>query len=329
MLKLASLLIGENPARTALFQPASQRKIQLLASCLLIPVVLWFLNGYLLVSQVLRGSLAAALLTASVAALVIFLIERSVIMAKGSKTITIFRFLLGIVVALLGSVSLDEVVFQQDIDTQAATYKAAYVSAAQARGDSSFHAQTSAQQQLVTKKYQAWQQALGQASGEADGTSGSGIAKVGRIAQLKLNVAAAYAKEYDQERMKLDALNQASKANVDAKGKEAGQAFKDNALLLRLRAMHDLVKQDTYMLGLYVIFTAFLFFLEFIVVIIKTFSTKSIDEELEETKDALIRLKSQRALDGAVAYFEPEAYDSRIRNAKEALETVRHRRLLQ
>lgn len=329
MLKLASLLIGENPARTALFQPASQRKIQLLASCLLIPVVLWFLNGYLLVSQVLRGGLVAALLTATIAALVIFLIERSVIMAKGSRAITIFRFLLGIVVALLGSVSLDEVVFQQDIDTQVATYKAAYVSAAQARGDSSFRVQTSIQEQLVSSKYQAWQQALIQANGEADGTSGSGIAKVGRIAQLKLNVAAAYAKEYDQERTKLEALNQASKANLDAKGKEAGQAFKDNALLLRLRAMHALVKQDTYMLGLYVIFTAFLFFLEFIVVIIKTFSTKSIDEELEETKDALIRLKAQRALDGAVAYFEPEAYDSRIRTAKDALETVRHRRLLQ
>lgn len=329
MLKLASLLIGENPARTALFQPASQRKIQLLASCLLIPVVLWFLNGYLLVSHVLRGGVVAALLTAVVAALVIFLIERSVIMAKGSQAITIFRFLLGIVVALLGSISLDEVVFKQDIDTQVATYKAAYVSAAQARGDSSFRAQTSTQQQLVTKKYQAWQEALAHASGEADGSSGSGIAKVGRIAQLKLRVAAAYGKEYDLERVKLEALNLASKANLDVKGREAGEAFRDNALLLRLRAMHDLVKQDSYMLGLYLLFTAFLFFLEFIVVIIKTFSTKSIDEKLEEKKDKLILLKAQRTLDGAVAYFEPEAYDSRVSNAKVALEMVRNRRLLQ
>ena len=63
MLKLYSLLIGENPAYTATFQPSSKRKIALFANCMLVPIMLWFINGYLMVRNVLEGSIWIAILT--------------------------------------------------------------------------------------------------------------------------------------------------------------------------------------------------------------------------------------------------------------------------
>src|SRR5690606_12811114 len=110
MLKIYSIIIGENPNYTALFQPASKRKIALYANCLLVPIILWFINGYLLVKNVLEGSIFIALLTALIAASIIFLIERAIIMSNGSKPIFWFRIILGFIVATLGSISMDEVI---------------------------------------------------------------------------------------------------------------------------------------------------------------------------------------------------------------------------
>jgi hypothetical protein len=122
MLKFYSLLIGENPEYTATFQPSSKRKITLFANCMLVPIILWFINGYLLVKNVLEGSFWMALLTATVLAFIIFLIERAVIMSNGSKSIAAFRVVLGFIVASLGSICMDEVIFEHDIDNQVALY---------------------------------------------------------------------------------------------------------------------------------------------------------------------------------------------------------------
>ncbi|HMT34690.1 MAG TPA: hypothetical protein PKC41_02460 [Chitinophagaceae bacterium] len=68
MFKIYSIIIGENPKYTATFQPASKRKVALYANCLMVPVILWFINSYLLVSKVLEASFSSAILTAFVAA---------------------------------------------------------------------------------------------------------------------------------------------------------------------------------------------------------------------------------------------------------------------
>ena len=123
MLKYYSIIIGENPEYSKHFQPSSKRKIALFANCLMVPVILWFISSYLLVSHVLEGSFFAAILTAFVAGFIIFLIERAIVMSNGSKPIFWFRILLGLIVASLGSISMDEVIFKHDIDNQVAYYK--------------------------------------------------------------------------------------------------------------------------------------------------------------------------------------------------------------
>ena len=284
MLKIYSIIIGENPKYTATFQPASKRKVALYANCLIVPVILWFINGYLLVSNVLEGSIFSAILTAFIAAFIIFLIERAIVMSNGSKPIFWFRIFLGIIVASLGSISLDEVIFKHDIDNQVVYYKQAEVDSAVHKVERDYQNQIGLQQSIVNQKGFEWNQSLKDAKGEADGTTGSHQKLVGKIALLKMNIANIQQTDYNTEKNKLASLTSSVDiAKAQAKTK-AEADFNGNALLVRIRAMFDLIAKDKFMLGVYILFTLFLFCLEFLVVLIKIGSKNSIDEDLEKAR---------------------------------------------
>ena len=306
MLKFYSIIIGENPNYTAKFQPASKRKVALYANCLMVPVVLWFINGYLLVNNVFEGSVFSAILTAFIAAFIIFLIERAILMSNRSRSIFWFRIILGLIVAALGSISLDEVIFKHDIDNQVAKYKQAEVASAVQQVDLEYQNQIGLQQSIVNQKGLEWNQSLKDAKGEADGTTGSHQKQVGKIALLKMNIADRQETDYKGENEKLVSLiSSADKAKAQAKTK-AEANFNGNALLVRIRAMFDLIAKDNFMMGVYILFTLFLFCLEFLVVLIKIGSKNSIDEELEQAREELIKARTKKTLDRSEIYFQPE-----------------------
>lgn len=320
MLKLYSIIIGENPKYTATFQPASKRKIALYANCLIVPVVLWFINGYLLVNNVLEGSILSSILTAFIAAFIIFLIERAIIMSNGSQSIFWFRILLGFIVASLGSISLDEVIFKHDIDNQVAQYKQAEIDSAIHKVEVKYQNQIGLQQSIVNQKSFEWTQSLKDAKGEADGTSGSHQKQVGKITLLKMNVAAKQESDYNTENNKLNALRASIDTAKSHAKSDAETDFNGNALLIRIRAMFDLIAKDRFMLGVYILFTLFLFCLEFLVVLIKIGSKNSIDEDLEKAREKLLRTKTQKTLDRSSIFFNPEELVSSVQSANSAIQ---------
>jgi hypothetical protein len=310
MLKIYSLLIGENPKYTATFQPSSKRKIALYANCLLIPVILWFINGYLLVNHVLHGSVFSALLTGTLAAIIIFIIERSILMTTSSKKIFWFRIVLGFTMAILGSIALDEVVFKNDIDNQMNLYKDSYISDAEQRIVVKYSQQVSSQDSIVRKKSNEWGILATSAMGESDGTSGSGQAKVGQIARFKQTFANKKQKDYEAENEKLASLLSKIEMEREEAGTLAEQNFNTNGLLLRIKAMFELISTNRYMMVIYLLFTFFLFLLEFLVVIIKSTSKDSIDEELENARVELLRNKYQKTIRTSEMYNRENLYPS-------------------
>lgn len=306
MLKVYSIIIGENPNYTALFQPSSKRKIALYANCLIVPVILWFINGYLLVKNVLDGSAFMAILTAFIAAFIIFLIERAIIMSNGSKPIFWFRIILGFIVATLGSISMDEVIFKHDIDNQVAVYRQNEIDNAVKKIDEDFSFQVKNQNAVVAQRKSEWNQSLKDAKEEADGNGGSGQKGVDNIATLKMKIAEKQEADYNAENNKLASLiSSLDKAKEEAQVK-AEADFNGNALLLRIRAMFDLIAKDNFMLGVYLLFTLFLFCLEFLVVLIKIGSKYSIDEELEQAREKLLRAKTIKTLNRSEIFYQPE-----------------------
>lgn len=315
MLKYYSILIGENPEYTKSFQPASKRKIALYANCLIVPVILWFINSYLLVSHVLEGSSLSAIFTAIIAGFIIFLIERAIIMSNGSKPIFWFRIFLGLIVASLGSISLDEVIFKHDVDNQVAYYKQAEIDSAVNKVERDYENQIALQHSIVNQKGFEWNQSLKDAKSEADGTGGSHQKLVGKIAVLKKGIADEQKNDYQIENNKLVLLESSldsAKANAKLK---AEADFKGNALLVRIRATFDLVAKDKFMLGVYILFTLFLFCLEFLVVLIKIGSKYSIDEELERASEQLLRAKTKKTLDRSEIFYQPEDLVPSVQNA--------------
>ena len=320
MLKYYSIIIGENPEYTKHFQPSGKRKIALFANCLMVPVILWFINSYLLVSHVLEGSFFAAILTAFVAGFIIFLIERAIVMSNGSKPIFWFRILLGLIVASLGSISMDEVIFKHDIDNQVAYYKQVESDNAVQRVESEYQDQIAKQQSIVSQKESEWQQSLKDAKSEADGTGGSRQRGVSKISTLKLNIAGKQEADYNNENTKLALL----KTNIDAEkinAKQKAEAdFNGNALLIRIRAMFDLIAKDKFMCGVCVLFTLFLFCLEFLVVLIKIGSKNSIDEDLEKAREQLLRAKTKKALNRSEIFFQPEQLVHSVQKANAVIQ---------
>ena len=315
MLKFYSIIIGENPKYTAAFQPSSKRKIALYANCLLVPVILWFINGYLLVKNVLEGSMFTALLTAFISGFIIFLIERAIVMSNGSKPIFWFRIILGFVIASLGSISLDEVIFKHDIDNQVALHKQTEIDNAVQKVEQQYENQITKQESIVNQKAFEWNQSLKDAKSEADGTGGSKQKMVGKIALLKMDIASKQQSDYQKENDKLEeiiVLMDTAKNNAKLK---AESDFNGNALLARIRAMFDLIAKDKFMLGVYILFTLFLFCLEFLVVLIKIGSKYSIDEELEKARENLLRAKTQKTLDRSEIFYQPEHHVQSVQNA--------------
>lgn len=319
MLKYYSILIGENPRYTALFQPASKRKIALYANCLMIPVILWFINSYLLVNHVLQGNILVAILTGLIAAFIIFLIERAIIMSNGSRPIFWFRIILGFIVASLGSISFDEVIFKHDIDNKIAQYKKAEGDSAAHQVEAEYQNQIAMQQSIVNQKASEWKESLQDAKDEADGTGGSRQKLVGKITLLKMNVAEKQEADYNSENNKLVALtSNMDSLKVLAKAKAEAE-FNGNALLLRIRAMFDLLGEDGFMLSIYILFTAFLFCLEFLVVLIKIGSKNSVDEDIEKARDTLLRDKTKKILERKAMLFEPAEFLPSVKAAKAVL----------
>lgn len=229
-------------------------------------------------------------------------------MSNGSKPIFWFRIFLGIIVASLGSISLDEVIFKHDIDNQVAYYKQAEVDSAVHKVETDYANQINLQQSIVNQKSNEWNKSLNDAKGEADGTAGSHQKQVGKIAILKMNVAAKQETDYNTENIKLASLTTSvDTAKAHAKIK-AEADFKGSALLVRIRAMFDLIAKDKFMLGVYILFTLFLFCLEFLVVLIKIGSKNSIDEDLEKVREKLLRAKTQKTLDRSEIFFQPEQF---------------------
>ena len=134
-----------------------------------------------------------------------------------------------------------------------------------------------------------------------------------------MGIASKLESDYTKENQKLISLKATLETEIVKAKLKAESDFNGNALLLRIRAMFDLIAQDRFMLGVYVLFTALLFCLEFLVVVIKMSSKESIDEELEKAREELLRAKTKKTLGRSEIFFNPESLVTSVRHAETAI----------
>jgi len=92
-------------------------------SALLILMVLWAFTGYVFTQRYLLGNTACCLVGSAVMVLLIIQIERQILLSLSPNRWLYFaRSLLAILMALLGSLLMDQIVFRQDIDLEKMAY---------------------------------------------------------------------------------------------------------------------------------------------------------------------------------------------------------------
>lgn len=115
--KFGCFLTGYNYSIVKNCSEATAKAVKKYLSAILIVSTLWCFIGYAFTERYLHGSVALSLIGGLIMVIMIIQIERQIILTIGKNNWAYaFRFLIGIVMAILGSVILDQIIFKEDIE---------------------------------------------------------------------------------------------------------------------------------------------------------------------------------------------------------------------
>lgn len=319
MLKLYCCITGDDYNTLANDTLKSKKKVALFAWSIVIPVILWFLCGFLLVTKILNGSIASALATAIVLSVIVLVIERSIILSNGGKFIAIFRLALAIFVAFIGALIVDEIIFEKDIDQQLAKNQRMEAETELYSIDTLWSKKLSEQESKVDERYHAWDSALRRIHLEVTGKGGTGIPGNGPMTSVMIENAERYEKEYLNERAMLDTMkSQFDRIRLSEK-ERISSSFSTHSILKRMKAMFDLVKSDNLMLLVYSVFTLIFLLLECMVVIVKMSAGKTNYEKKQDLIEVIGEKRMNRIAKHDEVNFDASRYSERTRSLTDEL----------
>lgn len=114
-LRFGCFLTGYNYNLLMSCSEASKKSVKKFTAALLIIMIMWLLIGFLFSREYLRLPFIGCIVSGLVLMIIIIQIERQIILGTKNKGTTTFRVVLGLVMALLGSVIVDQIIFKEDI----------------------------------------------------------------------------------------------------------------------------------------------------------------------------------------------------------------------
>lgn len=305
----------------------SRKKVSLLGMVVLLPALIWTLSTFFMVNRVLDGSLNAGVFSALVAGLIIFAIERSIIMTettdqKMTRRIKRMRWSMGLLVAILGAFVLDNVIFDHDIRWQVDRMREAEARKARSTADTLFASEQNAMQKLVDQRFADWQQALDAARREAEGSAGSGLRGVHDITKLKLRIAEQKEAEYRRELTALDSLKNSVLQYATQAEAQARARFDQPGLLLRIDALHQLAFSNLKVGIVYAIFLLLMLLIEVLPVTLKFALPESSYEYAQRIIDQVRRRQLETLYDNHLQATGITSVLANARNGKPASQSM-------
>jgi hypothetical protein len=320
MTNFSAYILGLDPKMIKDQPVASRMKVLNLSLLLLLPVIVWFISGLLIACELMGASLTTGLITGSVCALVIFIIDRSFITAFG-QTNTKWMFALRIVFALLsgilGSTALDTTIFKEDIKSyQEKTAQADY----QAEKDSFMlnkKPKLIAAEEYLRQSSIAFDEARQGYMDEMDG-KGSGIPGKGDVADAKEIVMKDAKATQLKAKQELDTLN--AQLEREAHLHAATLSSKGaNTLLEKVKDLHDFAFQDRTSGFFYALFFLLVLMIETMLIFFKMGAGSTVLEEAILAEENIRRQKllamkrEQDRYDRAVGIMGEESYREVVR----------------
>lgn len=322
MLKLACFLTGENFDLLSNDTPGSKKKVIALSLVMLLPVLIWIISGFLLPYQVLHSSIGIALLTSVVCGVIVFIIEKTIIMAKGNFWLALFRIGLGLIIALLGSIAIDEVAFKKEIDFSVKNLRDSSIEQAKVAAKIQFNNLNNYEEieHKISEAQIKYDNAENATLAEADGSNGSKARGWGKITDLKNAKALDRKRELNNLQTQKAQLDSLRDIYVKEAGDKARANFEEDGLLIRIKALSLLVDENEDMRRMYLLFTVVLFFIEFIVVIVKCTWKKTNYEHRIEMMEEIGRRRIEHLLRPGSPIIDAGNHLQELQNARTALQ---------
>lgn len=151
--KFGCFLTGYNYQIVKQSSEVSVKAVKKYTSALLIISLLWAFIGYAFTSRYLHASLLGAITGGLIMVIVIIQIERQIILTVGKNPgAATFRMCLGFIMAIIGSVILDQITFKDDIEKKQLTYNQTYVDSILPLKTSELKSQIRANDSLIASK---------------------------------------------------------------------------------------------------------------------------------------------------------------------------------
>jgi hypothetical protein len=116
-LKLGCYITGYNYIIIKNSSEASAKTVKKYLSAILIVSILWGFIGYSFASRYLHTGIFGSSLVSIIMIVIVIQIERQIILSVGrNRLVPIFRTLIGIVMAIIGSVIIDQIIFREDVE---------------------------------------------------------------------------------------------------------------------------------------------------------------------------------------------------------------------
>lgn len=116
-LKIGCYVTGYNYELIRNSSEASAKTVKKFLSAILIVCILWGFIGYSFAQRYLHSGIFGSIMVSLIMIIIVIQIERQIILSVGKNVLVpVFRIILGIVMAVIGSVIIDQIIFREDVE---------------------------------------------------------------------------------------------------------------------------------------------------------------------------------------------------------------------
>ena len=272
-------MTGEPFERAQKYHDSTRRRLMAFAIALHIPVALWGVTSYLIATRILEVAPAGAWAIAVGCSILIYLVERLVLVSPKSALVSVTRLVIGAMVAVLGAVTFDLILFEREVHQQLNRE-------AQERVVADYAARLQAKTIDVQQRKKDWLEGQRAAECEANGTCGSRMRNVGPVYRELARQVERLRRDYEASLVALSDLDTARERSLQALT-HSNAATNQAGLLARIEALQRYVEGNLTARLTWMLLFALVLCFELTVVFVKFVFPETVDDVIERVRESV------------------------------------------
>lgn len=272
---------GMSAEQLACCHSSTRRRAFAYALGLLIPMVSWAASSYIIASQLFMLDAGPSMLVSLLCTVVVYCVERLIMLSPDKWYVVVCRLFIAAVAAILVASAIDICLFAREIAGQ---IRADATTALVQRQYAARHEQ----ELLVVQRKKGWEVAVARQNCEADGSCGSVRRSLGPIWRELDRQTKQFRVDYDKEVRRLEQMKVEQAAAIEALA-NSESVVREAGLLARIEALHSYNEKHEAARKTYLLLFLLIVALEGVVVLVKVAFGSTVDDCIEDGREALAR----------------------------------------